>query len=171
MDVHRGRQWAMASRDERAVAADEWLVCVVFGSFSLSVGGVVAEEIRGHQRFRVAAVRGRCAGVYCRACRPNNLAAQLAAVERRQTGCHAMPRTSGQCVLAVQQSSAGPRAARPTESHRDIDLAASCNAFTNASLAAPYSLLVAAGQAELMTMINRSSLNVVMDWPKIPSAS
>jgi hypothetical protein len=52
-----------------------------------------------------------------------------------------------------------------------IDLAASCNAFRNAVLAALYSLLVAAGQAELMTMTNRSSLNVVIDWPKMPTAS
>jgi hypothetical protein len=55
-------------------------------------------------------------------------------------------------------------AVRPTKNnHREIDLAASCNALTNAFLAAPYSLLVAAGHAELMTMINRSSLNVVID--------
>jgi hypothetical protein len=55
--------------------------------------------------------------------------------------------------------------------YREIDLAASRNALTNAVLDALYSLLVAAGHAELMTMINRSSLNVVIDWPKMPTAS
>ena len=55
--------------------------------------------------------------------------------------------------------------------YREIELAVSCNALMNAVLAALYSLLVAAGQAELMTMTNRSSLNVVTDWPKMPTAS
>jgi hypothetical protein len=58
----------------------------------------------------------------------------------------------------------------PTEKPQ-IVLAASCSALTNAFRAAPYSLLVATGHAELMTMINRSSLNVVIDWPKMPTAS
>jgi hypothetical protein len=49
--------------------------------------------------------------------------------------------------------------------------AASRNALTNAFLAALYSLLVATGHAELMTITNRSSLNVVIDWPKMPTAS
>jgi hypothetical protein len=53
----------------------------------------------------------------------------------------------------------------------DFYLAASRNALTNAVLAALYSLLVATGHAELMTMITRSSLNVVIDWPKMPTAS
>jgi hypothetical protein len=64
-----------------------------------------------------------------------------------------------------------PRQTAWPDEEAQIDLAASCNALMNAFLAAPYSLLVAAGHAELMTMINRSSLNVVIDWPKMPTAS
>jgi hypothetical protein len=92
----------------------------------------------------------------------------------------------GQLVLAAKYAAAsrtgdrtrasGPLSSSEGRKPERLDktesyFTASCNALTNAVLAALYSLLVATGHAELMTITNRSSLNVVIDWPKMPTAS
>jgi hypothetical protein len=69
--------WSLASDHAWAVATDKRLVRVAFRSRSVSACGLVVEEMRGNQRFRLASICCRTAFLRRRSFCANHMASQL----------------------------------------------------------------------------------------------
>jgi hypothetical protein len=75
---------------QRTVAADKWLVCIVFRPCSVPSTAMVVEKMGGNQRFRLASIRRRTAFLRRRSCCFDGVASHLvrtASTKASLAGC------------------------------------------------------------------------------------